>query len=103
MTHLKKNMNKENIKDNARLLTLLKADLNILAKAQAERWAFVNERLVNKVQIYAMPRRNIHQNRHLLCYMVNRIIKEPEIDGALSNLYKSKDFDMVHTVTWRLL
>lgn len=92
---LRKDPNKGNVIHNFRSITLLVADLRIWAKMLAEKLAFAIEKQVDKAQACVVPSRIIHENFCLMRYIMDRVIKEPSMDGVLISLDQSRAFDKV--------
>lgn len=92
---LKKGSDKENIVDNFMPITLLNADLKIVAKVVAERLAFTIEKLVDRSSKCVLPGRGVHGNLYLMRYIIDMIIKVPGAGGELINLDQMKGFNMV--------
>ncbi|GAB1601854.1 hypothetical protein Ahia01_000463900, partial [Argonauta hians] len=82
VTLIRKDKNKEDTVQNFRPITLLNTELQILAKVLAKRLAGVIGSLVGDAQTCAVPTRSIHDNLHLMRYILG---SKPGFGGALIN------------------
>ena len=79
--------------DDYRPITLLNTELKILARVLANRLQLVISDLICPEQNYAMKRRTIQDNLHLVRHILEGI--EDDTEAALINLDQSKAFDRV--------
>lgn len=89
MARLKKDPQMGDVIERCRSITLVNAVLKPLAK-QLE---LIFNNLVYRTQKLAVPSRCIHDNLHLMHYIIERIVKEPGFGWTLINLHQSKAFD----------
>ncbi len=95
VTLQRKDADKGDVIDNFRPITLLNAEFKILAKVLANRLALVVEKLVGEAQTCAIPGRSIHDNLHLVRYIIERVSNKPGFGRAMINVDQSKAFDRV--------
>lgn len=81
--------------NNLRPITLLNTVFKILTKVLAKNLAFIVENLVEEVQICVIQTKAIHENLHLMRYIIEKVGCKHGFGRDLSNLDQSKAFDNV--------
>lgn len=90
---LTKDTDNGDVLGNFQPITLLNADFKILAKVLVKRLVFIIGSLIKEAQMCAIPSRSIHNNLHLMWYIVERAGTKTDFDGSLMNFDQLKAFD----------